>query len=217
VALAQLNRSADARQELKALQSQSPSHPLANELAGYVTNAERSQTNAADAGAKLAPEVAGLAEHSEAEEAGDPDLVGDFRVRLTRASECLARNELTRAQKLLRSVLAQRPNDTEAITALGDVFRRRGDLAQARKMYDKALTLNGNYLPAMSGAAEVRWNSGDRSGAVTWYRRILERVGETPGYGQLAATRIKDFEGSAKPSVTPETARDPSPPRKDQP
>ncbi|HMA92006.1 MAG TPA: zinc-ribbon domain-containing protein [Polyangiaceae bacterium] len=217
VALTQLNRSADAKQELKALQSQSPPHPLANEMAGYVTNAERALANAPDAGAKLVPEAAGSAERPETEDGTDPDLAGDFRVRLTRASECLARNELTRAQKLLRSVLAQRPNDTEAITALGDVFRRRGDLAQARKMYDKALTLNGNYLPAMSGAAEVRWNSGDRAGAVSWYRRIVERVGETPGYGQLAATRIKDFESAAKPSAVPETGREASPPQKDQP
>lgn len=204
VALVQLGRFSEARQELKLLQAQSPSHPLQSELTSYLDRAERAQTDAAaDAGvdAPAAASSVDVGKPAEPADAGDPDsdlYAGDFRLRLTRANECLSRNELTRAQKLLRSVLAQRPNDTEAITAVGDVHRRRGDLAQARQMYDKALGINGNYLPAMSGAAEVRWKSGDRAGALPWYKRILERVGDTPGYGQTAAARIREFEGAAK-------------------
>jgi predicted Zn finger-like uncharacterized protein len=192
VALVQMNRLDDARAELKALGGQTPPHPLFNEMQAYVNRAE--QANLAPS-SSAAPADAPPGDASET----DPDLLeGDFRVRLTRANECLARNELTRAQKLLRSVLVQRPNDTEAITAMGDLQKRRGDLNQARTLYEKAMSLNGNYLPALSGAADVKWRTGDRAGAAALYRRIVERVGDTPGYGQTATARLKELEAAPK-------------------
>jgi predicted Zn finger-like uncharacterized protein len=196
VALTQLHRFEDAKAELSSISSQARPHPLYGAMRAYVTRAEQAYAENS-ASVKL---DGGTAEHAEPGE-NDPALLeGDFRLRLTRASECLSRNELTKAQKLLRSVLAQRPNDTEAISALGDVMRRRGDLNQARELYDKALAFNGNYLPAMVGTADLRWRSGDRSGAAALYRRILERVGETPGYGQVAAARLREVDSPGKSS-----------------
>lgn len=203
VALTQLNRFDEANRELKGLASQSRAHPLYEEMLAYVRTAEQAQV---EAPADVARDAGVLADSNEAPEI-DPDLAeADFRVRLTRAIECLSRNELTKAQRLLRSVLAQRPNDTEAITAMGDVSRRRGSMTQARSLYDKALSLNGNYLPALSGAADVRWRSGDRAGAAAFYRRITERVGEGPGYGQVAAARLKEIEAAPKATPEPEPA-----------
>ncbi len=196
VALTQLSRFDEAKAELKKLVEQSRPHPLHGEMLDYVNKAEQAL---AEAPSSAKPDAGTTADNAEPGENDSDLLEGDFRLRLTRASECLSRNELTKAQKLLRSVLAQRPNDTEAITAMGDVTRRRGDLTQARNLYDKALALNGNYLPAMSGAADLRWKTGDRAGAAALYRRILDRVGETPGYGQVAAARLKELDSSAKP------------------
>lgn len=204
VALAQLNKFDDAKPELDGLASQSRPHPLLNEMRAYVLKAQQAYVDSLSS-AKL---DAGTPERAESGD-NDPDLLeGDFRLRLTRASECLARNELTKAQKLLRSVLAQRPNDTEAIAALADVMRRRGDLTQARTLYDKVLAINANYLPAMSGAADLRWRSGDRAGAASLYRRIIERVGETPGYGQVAAARLREVDAPSKSEPKSESRSD---------
>ncbi|HEY5957039.1 MAG TPA: hypothetical protein VIV60_10820, partial [Polyangiaceae bacterium] len=78
----------------------------------------------------------------------------------------------------------------------------------ARASYEKALSLNGNYLPALSGAADVKWRSGDRAGAAVLYRRIMERVGDSPGYGQTAAARVKELEGSPSGSDAKPASKD---------
>jgi predicted Zn finger-like uncharacterized protein len=200
VALVQLNRFDDAKAELKTLAAQSRPHSLYDEMAAYVRSAEQAH---AETPSDTHRDAGMLSDNSEPGDLGTEFTEGDFRLRLTRANECLARNELTKAQKYLRSVLAQRPNDTEAITAMGDVQRRRGALTEARNLYDKALAINANYLPAMSGSADLRYKSGDRAGAAGLYRRILERVGETPGYGQVAAVRLKELEAASKPAGDP--------------
>jgi tetratricopeptide (TPR) repeat protein len=193
VALIDSKRFDEARAELAKLAQASKVHPHFEALNQYLKRMD--STSASDAGVTESD--------TEDSDAQDPDLKEpDFRIRLQRAAGCLARNELTKAQKLYRSVLAQRPSDIEALTGAADVLRRRGSLAQARSQYDKVLGINGSYLPALIGAAEVRWNSGDRSGAVAMYRRVVERVGEGPGYGQQAANRIKEYEG-AKPESNP--------------
>jgi tetratricopeptide (TPR) repeat protein len=194
VALIDSKRFEEARAELAKLAQASKVHPHFEALNRYLKRLDT--TSASDAGVT----------ESDAEEgdAQDPDLKEpDFRIRLQRAAGCLARNELTKAQKLFRSVLAQRPSDIEALTGNADVLRRRGSLSQARTQYDKVLEINGSYLPALIGAAEVRWNSGDRPGAVAMYRRVVERVGEGPGYGQQAANRIKEYEGAKSESNSP--------------
>jgi tetratricopeptide (TPR) repeat protein len=207
VALIDLGRFDDARAELANLASAPKAHPHLAALNRYL----RAKENSVDAGALDAGVLDGESSHGGRDgDNGDLDLAlnePDFRVRLQRAVQSLSRNELTKAQKLLRSVLAERPNDTEAITAMGDVHLRRGDLGQARTAYERALALNGSYLPAMAGAADVRWRSGDRANAVALYRRIVDRVGEGPGYGQTAASRIKEHEGVKAPEGAGEPAR----------
>jgi predicted Zn finger-like uncharacterized protein len=196
VALAQLNRFDDAKAELARLASQPRPHPLHAEMVGYVSTTEKTHGEV-----RTDRDTVTLGAGAESGDL-DPDLAeGDFRKRLTRANQCLAHNQLTKAHKLLRSVLAQRPNDTEAITAMADLLRRRGSTTESRDLYDKALALNANYLPAISGAADLRWQSGDRAGAAALYRRVIERVGETPGYGQVAAARLRELEGTPKPAA----------------
>jgi hypothetical protein len=60
----------------------------------------------------------------------------------------------------------------------------------------------------MVGAADVRWQAGDRTSAVAIYRRIVERVGDASGYGKTAATRIAEFEAGGKPAKAEPTSPD---------
>lgn len=189
VALIDNGRLVEAKTELEQLGTQPKAHPHLELLNAYYRAAAQSPDG-------------GVAADTASGESADMDAFlrePDFRVRLQRAVQCLSRGEVTKATKLFRSVLAERPNDTEAITGMGDIHRRKSDFAGARTFYDRALTLNGNYLPAMVGAADVRWQSGDRAAAVGFYKRIVERVGEGPGYGQTASARIREFEGARDP------------------
>jgi tetratricopeptide (TPR) repeat protein/DNA-directed RNA polymerase subunit RPC12/RpoP len=221
-----LNQRLDcARSELARLKSSGKAHPLLPDIEAFVARAEAQAAPAAsaavapatsvapvpDAGAPLAANAPNAA-NAAASDSANNDLAGDFRVRLRRGFEALARNELTRAEQLFRSVVADRPTDTEALTGLGDVARRRNNTATAINYYQKVLSSNGQYLPALSALADVKWRSGDRAGAAPLYRRIVDQVGDSAGYGQTAAQRLRELsEGSARPSASAESDKPTAP------
>jgi tetratricopeptide (TPR) repeat protein/DNA-directed RNA polymerase subunit RPC12/RpoP len=197
-----------ARAELARLKSAAKNHPLLPEIEAYVSRAAAPALPSASAGdasieaaAMPVPDAGAVVPSAPAPDSTS-DLAGDFRLRLRRGAESLSRNELTRSEQLFRSVLAERPSDTEALTGLGDVARRRNNTASAINYYQKVLATNGQYLPALSALADVKWRSGDRAGAAPLYRRIVDQVGESAGYGQTAAQRLRELsEGSAKPNT----------------
>jgi tetratricopeptide (TPR) repeat protein len=209
-----------ARAELERLKSAGRAHPLLPDIEAFVGRAEAQA--APTSSASVAPQAsaaalldAGLpspvaAASAAASDSANADLTGDFRVRLRRGFEALARNELTRAEQLFRSVIADRPTDTEALTGLGDVARRRNNTTSAISYYQKVLASNGQYLPALSALADVKWRSGDRAGAAPLYRRILDQVGESAGYGQTAAQRLREL-SEAKPSASAESDKPSAP------
>jgi len=95
---------------------------------------------------------------------------------------------------------------------LGDVARRRNNTTSAISYYQKVLASNGQYLPALSALADLKWGSGDRSGAAQLYRRIVDQVGESSSYGKAAAQRLRELsEGSAKPVGAADTEKAGSP------
>jgi predicted Zn finger-like uncharacterized protein len=194
------NRMENARAEVQRLKLAARSHPLLAEIEAYVRRADQAR---ATEQAALAD--GGLAAATDAGEAiADIAHDGDFRTRLRRAVESLGRNELTRAEQLFRSVLAEHPKDTEALTGLGDVARRHGSTANAIAYYERVLSGNGQYLPALSALADVKWNSGDRAGAAALYRRIVDQVGESASYGQIAAQHLREMkEGTSPKSNSP--------------
>ncbi len=213
-----------ARAELARLESAGHRHSLLSELTAYLRRIEAqpsapSVANAARVGAGGAQSVDSLS----ADDASLVDVTreGDFRFRLRRAAESVAHGELTRAEKLYRSVVAERAADTEALAGLGDVARRRGDVSGAAQLYDKVLTLNPGYLPALSARADLQWMAGDRSGALARYRRIVEMVGDSSGIGLAAANRIREAENSNIPrepaGTIPHTDTPATPPSKPAP
>jgi predicted Zn-dependent protease len=120
---------------------------------------------------------------------------GDFRTRLTQAAQASQSGDLERARTLYQSVLNEQPGNTEALSGIADVARKRGDTATAQKMYAKVLDANPSYLPALMASADAKWDAGDRKGAIALYRRIVEQAGTSTDYGQRAQARIAQGEG----------------------
>ena len=95
-------------------------------------------------------------------------------------------------------MLAEQPRNTEALSGLGDVAKARHDPALAAKMYDRVLSENPNYWPAILASADQKWEAGDRPAALLLYRRLVEQAGPNSEYGARAAARIA--QGNAAPA-----------------
>jgi len=100
------------------------------------------------------------------------------------ASQAISRGEFERAERIYQGILATEPNDSQALTALGDVLRLRTDPWGAIEAYQHAMRINPSYLPAQLGLADTQWSQGDQSGAARSYRRIVDHfpAGMVPAY-----------------------------------
>jgi hypothetical protein len=103
---------------------------------------------------------------------------------------------------------------------LGDVAKARHNPALAAQMYDRVLSANPSYLPAILASADGKWDAGDRKGAVALYHRLLDQAGPNSQFGARAAARIAqaDAAGSgAGTVVAPVAPVDIAPARPDPP
>lgn len=189
------NRMENAQAEVQRLKLATQTHPLLAEIEAFVSRATV-QAITPKLGTIVDAGMTGATDAGEGESIAEVTREGDFRLRLRRAVESLGRNELTRAEQLFRSVLTEHPKDTEALAGLGDVARRHGNAASAISYYERVLSGNGQYLPALSALADIKWKNGDRAGAAVLYRRIADQVGDSPGYGQTAAQRLRELSDS---------------------
>jgi predicted Zn finger-like uncharacterized protein len=221
-ALARAGRMSEAQAEFSKIDGREKPHPLLEELRAFLLRA----SNASDAGTGAAPKIAALdpaklpkldtspgtvEEEPRAAAAGSPAPSGDFRTRLAQAATALHGGDLSRAEQLFDSVLSEQPNNTEALSGLGDVAKQRHDPATAAKMYDRVLAQNPSYLPAILASADQKWDSGDQAGALVLYRRLLEQAGSGSQYGARAAARIAQGEAAASapaPTATSGAASD---------
>jgi len=212
-ALVRAGRVVEAGTEVAKVESAEHTHPLLPELRAFVARFGAGVDGGADAATDAAPvtdAAAPVAEAAPAEPTGGGEPTGaaspggDFRRRLTQAAQALTSGDLGRAEQLYRSVASEQPGNTEALSGLADVARRRNDTATANRLYAEVLDANPSYLPALMATADNKWQAGDRKGAITLYRRILEQAGASSDYGQRAAARIAQGEGtdSAKPAPT---------------
>jgi predicted Zn finger-like uncharacterized protein len=215
-ALVRAGRVVEAETELAKIAGLARPHPLAEELRAFVVRFSAP----VDAGADGASAAVPSASASLAASAGTGDTAapagerapgsvdalpaGDFRVRLTQAAQASSSGDLARAATLYQSVLSEQPGNTEALSGLADVARRRGDLAGAARLYSLVLEKNPSYLPALMATADQKWASGDRKGAISVYKRIVEQAGPSTDFGQRAQARISEGEaasGSSSPSA----------------
>jgi tetratricopeptide (TPR) repeat protein len=100
------------------------------------------------------------------------------------ASQALRKGDYPRARQIYGSIVDRNPNDSEALSGLGDVSRQQGSLGAAIADYHRAIAVNPSYLPALLGLADTEWAMGDRAKASHDYSDIVDRFpeGTYPGY-----------------------------------
>jgi len=120
-------------------------------------------------------------------------------------------------------VLAEQPENTEALAGVAEVARQRND-PRAAALYDQVLAKNPSYVPAIVARADQKWAAGDVAGALPLYQRVVAQVGADSTYGRHAAARIAEGArrsgaagaGSPAPTAAPPPATA-APPASDAP
>lgn len=81
---------------------------------------------------------------------------------------------LAAAERLYRQALLISPQDSEALSGLGELELLRGTLDLAEARFQDALNANANYIPALIAAADLRWQSGRADEARQQYQDIVD-------------------------------------------
>jgi hypothetical protein len=103
-----------------------------------------------------------------------PTLAEYRRWLLDRARSEQRQYRITSAERLYRQILAHAPQDSEALSGLGELDLLRGTDDLAAQHFQAALDANANYIPALIAAADIRWQSGRTDDARQAYRDIVD-------------------------------------------
>lgn len=98
------------------------------------------------------------------------------------ARALVARGDLDAALELIQPILAEHPDDAEALALRGIVHRERGLLAEAEADLREALRRDERLALAHSALGIVRDLQGDPAGAETEHRRALSLEPRSPRY-----------------------------------
>ena len=93
---------------------------------------------------------------------------------LQAGSTYLANNDSQLAGLHFSAALNKNPNSAAALTGLGEIQRRNGELNQADAFFKKALEKDRQYLPALLATAKVSRAQGDNETALVILARTLE-------------------------------------------
>lgn len=105
------------------------------------------------------------------------DAMAERRFMLERARDEQRRYRLDAAERLYRQVLARAPQDSEALSGLGELELLRGTTDLARERFDQALSANASYVPARIAVADLEWQAGHVEAARQAYRDIVDLFG----------------------------------------
>ena len=226
-ALARAGRLDEAEAEFAKIDGRSKPHPLLEELRAFLKRAKSSVDSGASPSSEPQPAkipTVDVLKLPKLDTSPTPEAPGDFRARLSQAASALRQGDLAHAEQLYQSVLDEQPANTEALSGLGDVAKARHNPALAAQMYDRVLSANPSYLPAILASADQKWDAGDRKGAVLLYRRLLDQAGANSEFGARAAARIAQVDASGNGGVNtvvapvaPVTPVDLAPARPDPP
>jgi hypothetical protein len=103
-----------------------------------------------------------------------PTLAEYRRWLLDRARSEQRQYRITSAERLYRQILAHAPQDSEALSGLGELDLLRGTDDLAAQHFQAALDANANYIPALIAAADIHWQSGRTEEARQAYRNIVD-------------------------------------------
>lgn len=95
------------------------------------------------------------------------------------------------AADLFKRLLAQKPDNTDALVQLGFVELGRSDLAAARSAFDKALALAPAYADAKFGLAEIEFRSGNLDRALGLVEPLAKEHPENGDFAQLLSNLRK--------------------------
>lgn len=213
-ALARGGKLAEAESEFGKVEASASAPLLQDELRGFLKRYSAGKDASPSAPvAMVDPGKLGKLDTSQAEEPKAPTKgqatpsidaarasSGDFRKQLADASKALSKGSLAEAESLYERVLSAQPNATEALAGLAEIARRRHDTPTATRLYDRVLGNNPNYLPALMARGDQEWDSGNRAGAISFYKRVVDQSGSGSSYGQRAAARIAEQNGADKPA-----------------
>jgi hypothetical protein len=93
---------------------------------------------------------------------------------LDRARAAQRQYRLLDAERSYRRVLAQAPQDSEALAGLGELEILRGSAEAADAHFKAALAANADYIPALIAVADAQWYGGRGREAQQAYRNIVE-------------------------------------------
>lgn len=106
----------------------------------------------------------------------DPEL----RRQMSLARESYQRQEYSRAEPLLRSIVAQHPMSAEMFNMLGVILHHRGSFSEAQQMLEQALHLNNSYTEAALNLAVVYNDTGRYQDAQAVYGQVLQQARSQP-------------------------------------
>jgi tetratricopeptide (TPR) repeat protein len=174
--LPNLHTYADRKAETAAAPAASSAASAAPVASAAPAPAAAAATPPANAFAGGAPAFAGGASD---EQVGLREEVGHAsQTTLRTASEAVRSGDFERAERIYRAILANDPNDSQALAGLGDIRRVRGDPSGAIDAYKRAIAVNPSLLPALLGLADTQWSRGDRAAAVRIYKNVVDHFPE---------------------------------------
>jgi Flp pilus assembly protein TadD len=110
------------------------------------------------------------------------------------AWESLANNGVAAAEPhaegLLRSAVAEFPNDPEILSALAYVEQKHGLTAQARELYWRALDVNPDLIDAATDLGVIEAESGHLREAIELWQGAFQRA---PGRSSLGMNLVVAF------------------------
>jgi tetratricopeptide (TPR) repeat protein len=120
---------------------------------------------------------------------------------LQEAAIAMVRNDIPRAERLLKSYLMQAPTDVAAIRMLAEVAVRVGRSAEAINLLERCLELAPTFAPARFAYALLLHRQNEPSRALAEIEKVLAVDPRNPGYRNLYAvilSRVGEYERSSK-------------------
>jgi Tfp pilus assembly protein PilF len=121
--------------------------------------------------------------------------------RLRQAAIAMNRNDIPRAEQLLKAHLHERPTDVPAMRMLAEVAMRLGRNEDARHLLERALELAPGFMPARYQLAMLLHRRNEPAEALAEVETLLAADPRNPGYRNLAAvilSRVGEFERSSR-------------------
>jgi len=176
-----------ARSELSKLDALPRPFPLLPGLRAFVERSvpkPTAPTSSAESALRPSPATVPARAGAATPSPAAPEAISDPRTAMQAASQALRKGDYARARQIYGSIVDRNPNDSEALSGLGDVSRQQGSLGAAIADYHRAIAVNPSYLPALLGLADTEWATGDRAKASHDYGDIVDRFpeGTYPGY-----------------------------------